>query len=67
MPFALPMAKQEKVIKVVPSNFIKIRKTLYVRIPVELLSDSAFPLKIGIGFPDLKIKMLKDKLIVEEG
>ena len=60
------MAKQGKVIKEVSSNLITIRKTIYLRLPSDIVSDSSFPFKFGIRLPSLKIKMLKNKLIIEE-
>ncbi len=67
------MAKQLKVLRETNTSVIVIRKSLYLLIPMDMIKDTAFPLvilkdvatKLKKG-ATLKLKMLKDKLIVEE-
>ena len=68
MLFTLSMAKQEKAIKEISTNVIKIRKSYYLLIPAELFADSAFPFNYNTIFRKRKltVKMFKDKLVVEE-
>lgn len=63
----------EKVIKEQVSTVIKLGSSFYIRIPPDFVRDSAFPLlilKIASGKlkkgAQIRIKMLEDKLIVEE-
>lgn len=62
------MAKPEKVIKEVPTQFIKIRKSYYLLVPAEVCADSAFPFDYNTIFKKkkLSLKMFKDKIVVEE-
>ena len=67
------MTKPTKVLKESSTSVLKIGQSYYIRIPAEFIQDSAFPLlilknivlKLKQGVT-VKIKMLKDKLIVEE-
>lgn len=67
------MIKSVKILKESDTTILKIGQSYYIRIPVEFIQDSAFPLlilrniinKLRAGVT-VKIKMLKDKLIVEE-
>ena len=67
------MAKSEKVIKESTTSVLHIGRSFYVRVPSDMISDSSFPLlilkdvinKLKKGTV-IKIKMLKDKLVIEE-
>lgn len=68
------MAKQPlKILKESKTSVILIRKSVYLLIPIDMIKDTSFPLvilkdvaaKLKKG-ATLKLKMLKDKLIVEE-
>ncbi len=67
------MAKHEKILRQVSATIIQIRKSFYMAIPLDLIQDSSFPLVVIKGIvgklkkgTTVKLKMLKDKLIVEE-
>ncbi len=67
------MAKHDKVLRQVNATVIQIRKSFYMAIPMDLIQDSSFPLIVLKGVvgklkkgTTLRLKMLKDKLIVEE-
>ncbi len=67
------MAKHLKILRETKTSVIIIRKSIYLLIPIDMIKDSSFPLvilkdvakKLKKGVT-LKLKMLKDKLIVEE-
>ena len=60
------MAKEE-IIKEDESNFIYIKDTLYLKIPMSIQVDSNFPFNgEKKDKKNVTIKMLKDKLIVEK-
>lgn len=67
------MAKQLKILRESKTSVILIRKSVYLLIPIDMIKDSSFPLvilkdvaaKLKKG-ATLKLKMLKDRLIVEE-
>ena len=58
------MVKSE-ILKEIKSNFIPVGRTVYLKIPQELIKDSNFPFSSIFG-KKIKIKMFKDKLVVEE-
>ena len=67
------MAKHLKVLRETNTSVIVIRKSVYLLIPMDMIKDTSFPLvvlknvaaKLKKG-ATLKLKMLKDKLVVEE-
>ena len=63
----------KEVLKETKVKVLRIGKSYYIRVPKEFIEDTSFPLIILKKFAQklkqgavLKIKMLKDKLIVEE-
>ena len=67
------MVKPSKVIKETNTSILSIGSSFYVRVPMDFVQDSAFPILILKdvvkklkGGVTVKIKMLEDKLIVEE-
>lgn len=67
------MVKSQKIIKQGKTSVLEIGRAFYVRIPQEFVKDSSFPLvilknivgKLKKGVV-VRLKMLKDKLIIEE-
>ncbi len=59
------MAKSDKVLKIVDTKLIQIGSSFYLLVPHEILKDTSFPFH-RLSDSHFKIKMLKDKLIVEE-
>ena len=53
----------KKIISEELTNFIRLRKTLCIRIPAKMHNDSNFPFS---ETSELKIKMLKNKIIIEQ-
>ena len=66
------MVKSTKILKECRTSVIKIGSSLYMLIPFDMIQDTSFPLsklkniKDHVHHDILKLKMLKDKLIIGE-
>lgn len=64
---------ENQILREKPTSILKISGSTYIRVPSDFINDSSFPLiilkdkekKLKKGI-ELRIKMLKDKLVIEE-